>query len=465
MTEVNKVIEGGYCIGCGACTLGQSGSLYQIGLDPLGFYRAQATRPDLGGEDLDRICPFTNSGSHEDQIASSLFSGFEWQQAEYVGSYLSLYAGHVVQNGFRVRGSSGGFTSWVLAELLTRGLVDAVIHVKRSSGGEVLYEYGISKDVDALNTGAKSHYYPVEMSGILEFIRNTPGRYAVVGVPCFIKALRRLSENEAVFKERIHYCVGLFCGHLKSKGFAESLAAECGVTPKQLSGIDFRTKLEGQKSYNYGITAFGIDDGKEFNKTRAVSELVGTDWGMGFFKYKACDFCDDLSAETADVSVGDAWLPQFTDDSMGTNVVIVRRPEIKSLIEEGIESGALVFEPLSLEDVIKSQAANVRHRREELPYRLKLEDAAGHWRPLKREEAGDICDKKRQSIQDQRMYLREHVPQVWAEAASRDDYNHFFKKIKPWVYRYNKLYGRHCSFPRKVYRKLRAYLKARSNPS
>lgn len=459
MSEIDKVIEHGYCIGCGACALGQSDSSYQVGLDPLGFYRAQATRPSQEVEGLDSICPFTNSGPHEDQIASNLFAGLEWQQTKYLGSYLTLYAGHVVQNGFRVRGSSGGFTSWILAELLTRGLVDAVIHVKPSSGGEVLYEYGISRDLEALNSGAKSHYYPVEMSGVLRHIRENPGRYAVVGVPCFVKALRRLMESEAVFNERIAYCVGLFCGHLKSKGFAEMLAAQCGVRPKQLSAIDFRTKLEGQKSYNYGITAFGVDHGEKFNKTRAVSELVGTDWGMGFFKYKACDFCDDLSAETADVSVGDAWLPQYSNDSMGTNVVIVRRPEIRSLIEEGIKSGALSFEPLSLEDVIKSQSANVRHRREDLPYRLKKADDEGQWRPLKREDAGDICDAKRQSIQDQRMYLRDNVPQVWAEAVERDGCNYFFKKIKPWVRSYNKLYGRHCSFPRKIYRKLRAYLK------
>jgi hypothetical protein len=144
---------------------------------------------------------------------------------------------------------------------------------------------------------------------------------------------------------------------------------------------------------------------------------------------------------------------------MGTNVVIVRCSEIRSLIEEGIESGALSFEPLSLEDVIKSQSANVRHRREDLPYRLKKADDEGQWRPLKREDPGDICDEQRQAVQDQRMHFRDNVPQVWAEALDRDDSNYFFKKIKPWVHNYNKLYGRRSSFPRKVYRKLRAYLK------
>ena len=32
------------------------------------------------------------------------------------------------------------------------------------------------------------------------------------------------------------------------------------------------------------------------------------DWGMGIFKLGACDYCDDIVGETADISFGDAWL-------------------------------------------------------------------------------------------------------------------------------------------------------------
>ncbi len=38
----------------------------------------------------------------------------------------------------RAAGSSGGLTSWVLEELLTRGEVDAVIHVGRGPGDGIL---------------------------------------------------------------------------------------------------------------------------------------------------------------------------------------------------------------------------------------------------------------------------------------------------------------------------------------
>ena len=35
--------------------------------------------------------------------------------------------------------------------------------------------------------GAKSRYYPIEMSKVMDFIKNNEGRYAFVGIPCFIK--------------------------------------------------------------------------------------------------------------------------------------------------------------------------------------------------------------------------------------------------------------------------------------
>ena len=63
--------------------------------------------------------------------------------------------------------------------------------------GERLFRYRISRTPDELADGAKSRYYPVEMSEVLETIRRVPGRYAVVGVPCFIKAVHLLRRAAA----------------------------------------------------------------------------------------------------------------------------------------------------------------------------------------------------------------------------------------------------------------------------
>ena len=61
------------------------------------------------------------------------------------------------------------------------------------------------------------------MSGVLEEIRTSPGRYAVVGIPCFIKAVHLARAADPILRERIVYTLGLVCGHMKSARFAESL--------------------------------------------------------------------------------------------------------------------------------------------------------------------------------------------------------------------------------------------------
>ena len=461
--EINKVIKGGYCVGCGACMSGLKSSGRSIFMNKLGFYEATTCEKEDFASDY--VCPFTSSGPDETEIAKSLCGNGNKSHQEYIGTYLSLYAGHVTTGGFRQRGSSGGITSWLLAELLNSGRVDAIIHVKASKTNGLLYEYGVSKDIESLYSGAKSHYYPVEMSAVLRYILDHEGRYVVVGVPCFIKALRRLMLINPIFSKRILYCGGLFCGHLKGKGFAEMLASQCGVRPNELSEFDFRTKLPGRASSDYGVTATGVSDGLEYKKVKPVSQLVGTDWGMGFFKYKACDYCDDISAETADFSVGDAWLPKYKQDHRGTNILIVRNVVIQAIVDEGIAAGQLNLETIDVDEVIQSQRANVRHRKEDLPYRLKMADNTGNWRPRKRQSKGRFINKKRRHIQNSRMLFRDQIPSLWMKAIKGGNPSNFFKDIEPLIKNYEKIYSGNKTVrqvKRVVYSVLKKYGKFRA---
>ena len=432
-SEIQKVISGGYCIGCGGCTLGREDSGMRIELDALGRYQARiAGVSEDAWSRLDQVCPFSNSAADEDELATGIHEAPGLRTESHLGRFLEVLAGHVAEAGFRGQGSSGGFTSWILAELLRRGMVDAVIHVKPrhpDPTDPAMFRYEVSRTIEELRQGAKSHYYPVEMSGILEVIRATPGRYALVGVPCFIKAIRLLARQEPVFRERVKFSIGLFCGHLKSTGFAELLAWQAGVKPDQLRSIDFRTKIPDRPASQYGITVTGTADGEPIVRTAAMADLIGADWGMGFFKYKACDFCDDISAETADVSVGDAWLPQFVSDSQGTNVIVIRNIQIKALVDEGMESGRLRFAPLAVDQAVESQNANVRHRRQGLAYRLHLLDLTKEWRPRKRVDPAPMEDKRRAAVLEQRIRFREVVPLLWSDAVARGSLESFLKSV------------------------------------
>ena len=77
-----------------------------------------------------------------------------------------------------------------------------------------------------------------------------------------------------------------------------------------------------------------------------------------------------MVAETADIAFGDAWVEPYSSDGRGTNVVIVRTPEMKQIVERARADGRLHLDPVDADFVIRTQAAGLRHRRDGLAYRL-----------------------------------------------------------------------------------------------
>ena len=84
----------------------------------------------------------------------------------------------------------------------------------------MLFEYKISEDIDSIRSiSGGSVYHPVEMSEIVSIIneRKNEKRYAVVGLPCFLKGLSLSMQIMPRIKRRVVYTLGLACGHLPNK--------------------------------------------------------------------------------------------------------------------------------------------------------------------------------------------------------------------------------------------------------
>ncbi len=362
----DRIARAGLCIGCGACAepgrmaWDRYGQLEPSGPDP--WRRARDPK-------FARICPFSLHARDEDVIAAELFPAAPHID-DRIGRYQAAYVGHAAEEDFRANGSSGGMVSWVATELLRRGLVDGVAHVAPQSpreGDGRLFAYRIARSFDALHEGAKSRYYPVELSGVLDEIRHIPGRYAVIGVPCFIKAVQLLRREEPVLRERIVFTLGLYCGHMKSARMIESFAMQMGAEPERIERAEFRVK-DPCRPANWYRTEVTLSDGS----TRAEDwwHLVDGDWGSGFFQHSACNFCDDVVAETADISFGDAWVEPWSSDGRGTNVVLVRSALLDAMLREGVAEGRLALAPVDRDFVVATQAAGFRQRREGLSWRL-----------------------------------------------------------------------------------------------
>lgn len=376
------IVASGLCIGCGACTALPELEA-RMGWDRHGQFKpAVAGRP--AARDFARLCPFSPQALNEDEIAAGRFPAA--RPHPLIGRHEAAYVGHVAEPGFRENGSSGGMVSWVAAELLRLGLVDGVAHVAEAGGTSSdgrLFGYRLSRTLQEVRAGAKSRYYPVELSGVLAQMRATPGRYAVVGVPCFIKAVHLLRAADPVLNARIAHTLGLYCGHMKSRHLAESFAWQMGTGMDEVERLDFRAK-DARRPANWYRARLSLRGGG--TRERDWWHLVDGDWGAGFFQNAACDFCDDVVAETADIAFGDAWVEPYASDGRGTNVIVVRDPALHRLLRAGMAEDRLSLRPVDADFVVRTQAAGFRQRREGLAYRLGWRRAG--LRPRKRVAPG-----------------------------------------------------------------------------
>lgn len=409
LVSPQAIIHSGLCIGCGACVAQANAPGARMELDPYGQYKPSAAHEWLRtpSAQFAHTCPFSPAAMNEDELAAARFPNAP-QHDPLIGRFESAYVGYVAEENFREWGSSGGMVSWVATELLRQGLVDGVAHVVAAHDPQQegrFFHYRISTTEAEVRAGAKSRYYPVELSDVIRAIHNTPGRYAVVGVPCFIKAIHLLCAEDAVLRERVVFTLGLFCGHMKSARLVESFAWQLGVPVEEVVRVDYRLK-DPNRPANWYTAHLTLRDGRTVWKD--WWHLVDGDWGAGFFQNSACNFCDDVVAETADISFGDAWAEPYAADGRGTNVVIVRSPLLQKMVESAIQAGRLALEPVDQAFIEQTQAAGFRQRREGLAYRLSWRRAG--IQPRKRVSP----DARTQPFRRKLIYRMRHQISAWS---------------------------------------------------
>ena len=409
-------------------------------LDDFGQYHPDYT--DAKKQAVSEIVYNSDFSKNEDEISKSLYAkvnGIKYDKI--IGHYIDNYVGFVRQDEYRKKGSSGGMVSWVATKLFESGEIDGLIHVKKSNKPGQLFEYVISRSVSGIKSGAKSRYYPVELSTVLKEVIDTPGKYAVVGIPEIITELRLLSEKNKTIKDRIIFYFGLVAGHQKTTKYAEALAWEYGIEPGNLQDIDFRVKRDSGRASDYDTMIKGRVNGETNTFTIPGTEPFISSWAHGFFKAKFSDFTDNTFNEVSDITFGDAWLKEYVEDPAGNNILIVRHPVIARLIKKGIKDGELSLDPVDEQTIVKSQMGLVHHTKDELSYRLHKEKKIFGWSPLKRVTPSDTLQEKRKKVQDARQKIALLSSVYYKKAVKKNDFSYFRKKMQVYTDRYDRLYG------------------------
>ena len=424
---IETVVNNNLCIGCGLCVYACPSKALKMECNDYGFLiPALSGTCDSNGDCL-KVCPFNPSPEKEVRTENELAELFLTDAKEHhskIGKYNALYAGH--SNEFRLTSSSGGIGTYIFTELLSKGIVDHVFSVKESKAQGKHYEYAISSSKEELLQASKTKYYPVTLAELMSKVKTLDGKVAVVGVACFIKAVRLAQYYEPALKDRIPFLVGIICGGVKSGFFTEYLASRAGVEKQHIQSPNFRIKDYKSTAGDY---SYGCID-KSVNKQKTIKmRTVGDMWGTGLFKANACDFCDDVTTELADISLGDAWLQPYNSDGRGTNVVVARSSLAKQLIEDGILKGDLTIEELPLDRFLASQQGSFNHRHTGLSVRIKQAKKKNQPVPPKRfVDAKVTIDFK--VVQKLRMKVRQKSLDVWCE---NPDAKYFDEEMRKYL--------------------------------
>jgi coenzyme F420 hydrogenase subunit beta len=406
---ISVVVQNDLCIGCGICVPVCPSKVLEMDWNENGFLIPNLSGDcDSSGECL-KVCPFnpfpTDEVSTENELAK-LFLREAPNFHQKVGKYYNTYVGY--SEKYRLTSSSGGLATYILTELFDRKLIDAVITV--GEGENNFFAYKMIKGKEDLLASSKTKYYPVTMADALKELENFEGKVAVVGIGCFIKAARLLQHHDPLFKKKIVFTIGIICGGLKSKFFGEYLAAKTGIEDNKFFKPQFRIKDYQSTAGDY---SFGCVD-KRGNDRQVKMRTVGDMWGTGMFKCNACDFCDDVTTELADISLGDAWLPPYHQEGKGTSVLVTRTALAEVLIAEGILSKKLNVQELAFERFLASQQGSYNHRHTGMSVRIKHAKKKNQLVPPKR-FGGETVPLDFKIVQIVRMIVRKKSLEIWAK--------------------------------------------------
>lgn len=375
-----RVARGNLCAGCGGCAVAAPGKI-EMRLQAPGFLRPVQIAEIDPGEDarIARICPglgqTVEAGDRTDDIL--------W------GPYISMRTGWSTDPGMRHRASSGGALSAVLTYLLDSGTVDAVLQTAASPEVPVANVTVLSDTADAILQAAGSRYAPSSPLAGLAPLLDDDRRFAFVGKPCDVAALRALALEDPRIDQRFPVLLSFFCAGVPSQTGAEQVLAKLGTEPGAVKA--FRYRGNGWP----GRATATLNDGSE----RSMSYFDS--WG-GILSNHAqlrCKVCADGTGKAADIVCADAWetdekgYPLFEEQD-GVSLIVARTVKGQSLMDNCEAHGCLATTQFDVVKLVSIQPGQTGRRRALL---ARLTGLMALGRPIPRYQGLHIPSAARQN--------------------------------------------------------------------
>ena len=293
-----------------------------------------------------------------------------------IGRYSRCYLGYSTESSIRYNCASGGLVTQLLSYALEENMIDGALVIGMRKDKPFEPEAFIARNTDDLATAARSKYCPVAANEALKQILDEDGRYAVVGLPCHIHGIRKAEERVATLRKRIVLRLGLLCSHAVNFAGTDSILRKMMIRKEDVSELKYR-----------GGGWPGFMSIRTSHRTKRIPLTGGWNayWSMFasyFFTPMRCAMCPDQSAELADISFGDAWLPEMKKDQYGVSIIVARTKSGERILKLAETSKKIRLRAVTAEKVHQSQWTNLKFKKSDLSLRLRLFAALGMQRPM-----------------------------------------------------------------------------------
>jgi coenzyme F420 hydrogenase subunit beta len=223
----------------------------------------------------------------------------------------------------------GGTVTSLLCYLFDEHLIDAaIVTMKNPKNPWHPVAQIVTNKEDAIKSAGSIYCHSQTVDALMEAVKEDYRSIAFVGTPCNIDAVNKMFNSPAGMLKyfmRAHILtIGLFC--------MDSFAPEALYPYFEKDGIDLE-KVE-KMDINKGKFHIYYDEDDDPVKSYSIKSLDK-------FKSSSCNFCTDLTAENADLSVGSVGSGE------NKNTVFARTGIGAELLEDAAEKGYLTVEPFN----------------------------------------------------------------------------------------------------------------------
>lgn len=320
ITNISCVVDDGLCTGCGTCVAICPNDAIEMAIDlRKGLYVPKLDKQkcnDCG------LCFDACPGHSVDfkQLNLEIF-GKELDDI-LLGNYLSCYLGHATDYDVRYNSASGGLVTALLGFALEEGIIDGALVTRMRKDRPLEPEPFIARTRDEIIEASKSKYCPVPANiALKEMLNAEEEKFAVVGLPCHIHGIRKAEMSNKRLRDRIVLHLGIFCNHVPTFQGTELLLKKLRVKRDEVVRLDYRGE--------------GWPGCMKISKRNGEVLLLPDYWsfvGSYFFFPFRCLMCGDAANELADISFGDAWLPELSNDKIGTSLAISRNEKSEEIL-------------------------------------------------------------------------------------------------------------------------------------